>query len=373
MPSFSEAAWGNEMTMIKRMLLGTTAFVGAGMLAGLLPASAGTVTAASPFDLTISGYGRFDVVGGAIGDRQYTSDKNSSFDFRTDYQLEIDGEARDASTGIEYGFQIQINTNADAGGTNTDEAWTWMRGSFGEVRFGDLDGATHNMALGAWAIAVGTGGLDGTLVDMESTTFVGDTGDSTKIVYYSPTIAGFQLGVAYDPHTGSDGNDFAVTNTNDVQDYIDAGLTWDGSLGPMDIKAAVVGDVGRHESGSGDTKGIQPGVVLSFGKLSVAGAYGWDETLGAKHQFYNLGAAYTLGPVALSVNWGQVIDTNNRYVEQQPAGLPDGSDKSNALILGAQVGLVPGVWLSGEASHFDLDSGGSDNGWLYISRLQFSF
>ena len=141
----------------------------------------------------------------------------------------------------------------------------------------------------------------------------------------------------------------------------------------MDIKAAVVGDVGRHESGSGDTKGIQPGVVLSFGKLSVAGAYGWDETLGAKHQFYNLGAAYTLGPVALSVNWGQVIDTNNRYVEQQPAGLPDGSDKSNALILGAQVGLVPGVWLSGEASHFDLDSGGSDNGWLYISRLQFSF
>ena len=141
----------------------------------------------------------------------------------------------------------------------------------------------------------------------------------------------------------------------------------------MDVKASVVGNVGRAESGNGDTKGLSPGVVLSFGKLSIAGGYGWDETLGAKHQFYNVGAGYTLGPVALSINWGQVIDTNNRYQAQQPNGLPVGSDKSNAVILGAQVGLVPGVWLSGEASHFDLDSGGGDNGWLYISRLQFTF
>ncbi len=310
---------------LKKVLLGTTALLGAGIMAGVSPASAGTVTTASPFDLTIGGYARFDAVGGAIGDRQYTSDKNSSWDFRTDYRLEIDGQAKDESTGIQYGFQIRVNTNSDSGGTNTDEAWTWMRGSFGEFRFGDEDGITHNMSLGAWSIAVGTGGLDGTLVDLESTTFVGNTGDSTKIIYYSPTIAGFQLGVSYTPHTSSNGNDFAVTNANginDVQDMVDAGVTYAGSFGAMDVKASVVGDVGRAQSGSGNTKGIQPGVVLSFGKLSVAGAYGWDETNDARHSFYNVGAAYPIGPVALSINWGQVLDTNNSYRNNQPDGLP---------------------------------------------------
>ena len=87
--------------------------------------------------------------------------------------------------------------------------------------------------------------------------------------------------MSYTPHTSSNGNDFAVTNANgiaDVQDMIEAGVTYAGSFGAMDVKASVVGDVGRAQSGNGDTKGIQPGVVLSFGKLSVAGAYGWDET-----------------------------------------------------------------------------------------------
>jgi hypothetical protein len=370
----------NEAMALKRVLLGTTALLGAGMMAGVSPASAGTVTTASPFDLTISGYMRFDAVGGGIGDREYTSPNNSSFDFRTDNRLEIDGRAKDESTGIDYGFQIKIDAqagaNANGGNGNNidvDEAWTWMRGSFGEFRFGDNDGITHDMSLGAWTIAVGTGGLDGTLVDLESTTFVGSTNDSTKIAYYSPTIGGFQLGLSYDPHTGSNGNDFAVTTNNDVQDMVDAGITYAGSFGAVDIKASVVGNVGRAESGSGDTMGIQPGAVISFGGFSIAGAYGWDETNDAKHQFYNLGAATKLGPVALSINWGQVIDTNNAYQAAPTNGLPVGSDKSNALIFGAQIGLVPGVWLSGEASHFDLDSGGSDDGWLYISRLQFTF
>ncbi len=359
------------MTALRKAWLGTTALVG-GMLAGMGPAPAGTVTTGSPFDLTLSGYGRFDVTGGAVGDRQYTSEKNSSFDFQTDYQLQIDGEAKDESTGLEYGFQVKLN--ADASDTNTDEAWTWMRGSFGEFRFGDLDGITHNMSLGAWAVAVGTGGLDGTLVDLESDDLRRRYRRRHQAVYYSPTLAGFQLGVAYMPHSASDGTDFAATDAGDVQDMLDAGLTYAGSLGPMEIKASIVGNVGRAELGdSGDTRGIQPGLVLSFGDLSVAGAYGWDETLGAKHQFYNLGAATKLGPVALSINWGQVLDTNNRYQEQQPDGLPVGSDKSKALILGAQIGLVPGVWLSGEASHFDLDSGGNDDGELFISRLQLTF
>ncbi len=236
-----------------------------------------------------------------------------------------------------------------------------MKGAFGEFRFGDEDGITHNMSLGAWTIAVGTGGLDGTLVDLESTTFVGNTGDSTKIVYYSPTIAGFQLGLSYDPHTNSNGTNFASNDPAPpaTQDLVDAGVTWVASFGAIDVKASVVGDVGRSTSSntSGDTVGIQPGAVISFGGFSIAGAFGVDETAGAKHEFYNLGAATKLGPVALSVNWGEVLDTNNEYRQTEPNGLPIGSDQSNALILGAQIGLVPGVWLSGEASHFDLDTG----------------
>ena len=177
----------------------------------------------------------------------------------------------------------------------------------------------------------------------KSTTFVGDTGNSTKIVYYSPTIAGFQLAVELRPAHWQ--------QRHRLRRHQRRRRPGHGRRGP-DLARAASGSDGRQGFGgrqcragpsraTATPRASQPGVVLSFGKLSIAGGYGWDETLGAKHQFYNVGAGYTLGPVALSINWGQVIDTNNRYQAQQPNGLPVGSDKSNAVILGAAGGAGP--------------------------------
>ena len=48
---------------------------------------------------------------------------------------------------------------------NTDETWLFLRGGFGEVRFGDEDGVADNSSVGAQVIAAGTGGIDGSVID----------------------------------------------------------------------------------------------------------------------------------------------------------------------------------------------------------------
>ena len=51
------------------------------------------------------------------------------------------------------------------GRDNTDETWVFLRGGFGELRFGDEDGPVDNSAVGGFTVAAGTGGIDGSVID----------------------------------------------------------------------------------------------------------------------------------------------------------------------------------------------------------------
>ncbi|MDX6750833.1 porin [Geminicoccaceae bacterium 1502E] len=352
---------------MKRILLGTTALLGSGLLAAG-SASAAEVKAGGAFDLTISGFARFLANAGDYQARTGLAKGSNGLDFSNDTEVNILGKATDESTGIEYGFRIEFeaDTNETA---NTDETWLFISGQFGEFRFGDEDGASDNMALGAQTIAVGTGGIDGTLVDQGAVVKLSDSSDSTKLIYYSPKFAGFQLGVDYTPHSsnnnGRQGAGSGVANlmTGEVKDWFSAGLAWTGDLGPAGVKASVTGMYGTDESGDrdGDTRGVSAGAVVDIYGFSVAGAWGTEEVLGFERSFYNLGAAAALGPVKVSINWGDAYDT-------------DGAEPWD-MVLGAEVGLMPGVAFSVEWSHFDTDRGGAgdDSGDLGVARLAFSF
>lgn len=351
---------------MKRILLGTTALLGSGLMAAG-SASAAEIKPGGAFDLTISGFARFVANAGDYQAKTGLANGSNGLDFSNDTEVYVLGKAKDESTGIEYGFRIELEADTNATG-NADETWLFISGQFGEFRFGDEDGAGDNMALGAHTIAVGTGGIDGTLIDTPAVVKLTDNSDSTKIIYYSPKFAGFQLGVDYSPHSannnGRQGAGSFVNNlqTDEVKDWWSGGLAWTGDLGPAGVKASVVGMYGTDENGDrdGDTRGVMAGAVVDVYGFSLAGAWGTEEVLDFERKWYNLGAAAALGPVKVSINWGDAYDT-------------DGAEPTN-LVLGAEVGLMPGVAFSVEWSHFDEDRGdGEDDGDLGIARLAFSF
>ena len=151
---------------LRKILLGTTAALGAGLITGGAPSIAGAaeVRAGGYPDLTITGFARFRAHGGQIDDARINNAFSRDLDFSNDTEVHVVARAKDERTGIEYGGTIEFE--ADTNRTdNTDETWLFVSGAFGEVRLGDEDGASDNSAVGAHTLAAGTGGLDGDVID----------------------------------------------------------------------------------------------------------------------------------------------------------------------------------------------------------------
>ncbi len=348
---------------LKKILLGTSALLGAGMLASTTPALAQqgpTVSPGGKLNVSVSGFARFLWIAGDVKER--FGGQQSGSDFRNDTEVHIIARGKDESTGIEYGATVEFEADTNRN-DNTDETWVFVKGQFGEFRLGDEDGASDLMKLGAFTIAAGTGGIDGT-VDLPRLVAGVNTGDATKIVYFSPRIAGFQLGVSYTPNAGSGGDNLAVTNVDNVKDAIEFGLNYVGNFGDVGIKAGVIGHVGDSTDGDNeeDFWKLYGGGTLSFAGFSVGGGYGKQDVFGNEIKWYNAGAAASLGPVTLSVTGGKVLDA-------------DDGIETEGVVLSATVGILPGVTLDGDLLFFDETGvgGNFDDGVVGVVRLGVSF
>src|SRR4051794_34634304 len=195
---------------LRNLLLGSTALVGAGVLgvgAAPGPASAAEVLPGGALNITLSGFGRFRVHGGQL-DNQYNQGRGSAkgalttgVDFSNDYEFHVLVGGRHDATGLEYGAHIEFEGDTDQA-FNTDEEWLWLRGGFGEFRFGDDDGVADSDSIGAYAIAAATGGIDGDVISQLSIGVVRstNTGDSTKVIYHTPSFGGLRAGVSFTPN-----------------------------------------------------------------------------------------------------------------------------------------------------------------------------
>ncbi len=347
----------------KKILLGTSALLGAGLLATASPASAQQGPAVSPggkLDVTVTGFARFLWVAGDVKKR--FGGQQSSSDFRNDTEVHIVARGKDESTGLRYGATVEFEADTNRN-DNTDETWIILGGSFGEFRFGDEDGASDLMKLGAFTLAAGTGGIDGA-VDLPRLVAGVNTGDATKIIYFSPRLAGFQLGVSYTPDAKSGGDNLAVTNVDAAKDVVEAGLNWVGDLGGVGIKAGVIGHIG--DSTDGDNKEdfwkIYGGGVVSFAGFSVGGGFGKQDVFGNEIKWFNAGAAATLGPATLSVTGGKVLDA-------------DDGIETKGIVVSATLGILPGVTLDGDLLFFDKAGigGNFDDGTVGLVRLGVAF
>jgi len=131
------------------------------------------------------------------------------------------------ANGLAYGAQIALNMNSAEGRQFTqrrsslprntvsiDEAWIYLRHpTFGEVRFGDEDGPVGGLMNAGWITGFGTGGVFGAWeqfgtrsANNRTMTAPGGIGDNSKIVYLSPQYFGFDFGASFAPNLGEGGS-----------------------------------------------------------------------------------------------------------------------------------------------------------------------
>ncbi|GGF32434.1 hypothetical protein GCM10011611_43270 [Aliidongia dinghuensis] len=262
---------------MKKLLLQTSAFVAAGLLAN--GAHAQTASTDQPIQMRLGGQyytgaaamiSQDDQPGEAGYKRQPTG-------FQDYFLIRFMGSTT-FSNGITAGVFTRLNAFSAPNGTvNTSngfqssnnttikDSYIYLKNaqSWGEVRIGDDSDVRRNDAVGANAGVTGDQNIGANSSDIYfsgspvfNLTTLNLDGRGTKIVYYSPTIAGFHFGASYTPdkaggHTNGPGN---IGDNNGPTDNQTNGLTpsylnnasaynywslttgWNGTVGP--VKAA---------------------------------------------------------------------------------------------------------------------------------------
>ncbi len=378
---------------LKKLILGTSALIGVGLFgaSAATSVSAAEVKPGGALDVTITGFLRTEWFGGQQDDLHLDSAQSRSLDFRNDSEVHVIARGKSEENGLEYGATIEFE--ADTNSTfNTDESWIFLRGGWGELRFGDEDGVVDNSVIGGQTIAAGTGGIDGSdaVITAAPLVFLSNSNDATKIRYYTPSFGGFSLGVSYTPtqqdfNSGSNnGQAFATKNGGpgvigggmDAKNIVEGAAVYDGDLGGVGLTASVVGLYASlnndAETAFGDDQwyGIQGGAALDLFGFKIAGSVGSDNPGDAQRNFFTAGIAYGFGPVNTSITYGQIFDANSDFEEATGIG-----DSAYNVVLSADIALAPGLVLAGDVSKFDNDGTGdiSGDGWAAVGRLAVAF
>jgi outer membrane protein OmpU len=359
--------------MQHKLLLGSTALVSAGIVMGAV------APAKADIEVVLGGYTEFLVQGGTKntitnggantgtvgGDRKYT------FAMDNEVHFEANGST---DRGVLYGSKVWVDFGSGGLGgsafsTTTDEAALFFSGNFGRFELGLEDGAEDVMFVGGPEAQAGTGGLDGDIPNINFIEFV-DTDDAAKITYFTPRIAGFQLGGSFTPdfEDPRPAENRFQNSRNEGENGISAGANWVGALGPLDLTVSGVllwadcesqCDAGASTSAQGlegdfndDEFSWAAGALLGFGGFTLGVGYDRNDSFfdTAQGDIVTVGLKYGFGAAHVSVGYAWNKPDNNDI------------DDSNLIVVSGDVGILPGVVLKGDVSYNNNDLGACEGG-----------
>jgi len=347
---------------MKKLLLGTSALVAAGLFSN--GALAQTATTDQPISFKIggqyyAGVGAFVQQDDSPGDVAYKREPISAQEY---FLIRFIGSTT-FSNGITAGVWTRLNAfsapfaaantvNGYQSSNNTviKDSYLYLKNAavWGEFRLGDDSDVRRNIATGINAGAAnGDSNIGANSADLQwlntpvynFTTFNLD-GRGTKAAYYSPTVMGFQLSASFTPDKGG-GHTYGPGNVGDnsgLTDRIVNGLTpsyqnneaaynywslggqWSGTVGP--VKA--VGTVGY--STASRKCGVSSNITTALGtaagpvNCSILGAGG---TQNADPQVFNAGFQVDYGPWELGSDWERT--------QAIPGGLFTGAQTATAF------------------------------------------
>jgi len=302
----------------------------------------------------------------------------------SELQLNVSGTA---DNGLNYGFKIELNANT-TDGSAADEVRLQLKGGWGTLQMGDEDGAEDVMNYGGENLMGGPGGFDGDYDDVllrtttistfqapSFPTIAGDTSDHTKVSYFSPRFAGFQVGGSITPTPSMDGDEFKDDDLTGFEDHIGLGANYDNSFGGVRVRAsAVYSQASSNLIGTEDISAYSIGGIVGFGPVSVGANYtdngdsGQPVGSAIETSYWNVAGSFETGPLYLAA--GYMESTNeNTIADSTFSMLSFTADYSVAPGLGvyAEIDLVEDEQLGGLVPILDNDA------TIFIAGVNISF
>jgi len=361
---------------MQKKLLSTTALVAAGALT--VPFMATQASAAEPLKLSVGGYFSTGIMWNSQDDGVGEPAANTQ-----DVSIHTDGEIQfTASTtldnGIEVAVRIEYEAQNQGGGSSiVDERYVTFSGDFGRLRVGSDDPAASVMQyqapVGAYQMGINTptfavAAVGNNAVSSYPTTYADWASDAGNIIYYSPRMSGFQLGLSYQPtgsrstidgtNTTTPGFDGGVPFDNFTQnDVVSVGANYVNSFNGVDVAAAagyVHGSDGVGTAATDDRQTITGGLVVGFSGFSVGGSILHDNhglQNDSNELTFDVGVTYATGPWLVGLTYMR---------SKREAGTGNGDDTMDGYLVSGTYNLGPGVdlWAGVKYLDYQSDSGG---------------
>ena len=377
---------------MKKALLGTTAIVGASLLA------AGSA-AAKP-ELNIGGSTDFQVGWTSQDHEGWTptpggvqgppTERGYGFFHRTSLSFNATDKT---DNGMTWAFKLDLNADPDGGPNSAnglkdgtardaaDRATLDLSDAWGSVSVGADYTVFRSMAFGSKDAvkSAGTGGVDGSwarwfnnssigTARFESSTTVRDSTVSTRINYITPRVMGFQGGISYAPDRVSIGRyrtpEANVTstavnsNSNLEQNWWAGAINYVNKFGDFDVGlSAAAAEASNSNDLMKNTQSQHYAFVVGYGDWKVGGRYSLkpnsldivstDTNYDMKQ--WDLGVGYTTGP------WNFGLS----YMKQQngEVNVAGRTDSNDVWAFGTTYDMGAGLQLYGDLFHVKATNG----------------
>jgi predicted porin len=356
---------------MKKVLLGTTALLGVGTLAGAAQASDGIKLDVGGFFQTVY-QGIFDKKSEGHFGNHRTTDRfihNAEIHFKGETtldngltvgaQVELEGEET-AGTGVD------VSGDGTGDGDQIDKAFVYWSGGFGKVQIGTQDGpigACPVFPPGATANFSGFSPSSwGSNDPVGSNSVCGDVvNNSQSIKYTTPNFAGFQLILAYQPsgnaetygQTGVNGAGSTViangTSSHNFGTYLTYSYAGDGWGIDLGGGGGWQGKFNTTEgANNGPSHTYQTAANVTFGGFAVGGIFQYFDNGGDDNNAWTAGGGASYGVDA----WTVGIQGSHGTYDATEAGNGDNGHRSlSRVILTGSYEMGPGVLLDAELGY----------------------
>jgi len=354
---------------MRGFLLGTTALV---TFAAMVPASA---TADEPVKLTLGG--RYLVAfGGTLGEDENLPPmagigQQRDYVLKQDVEIHFRGETT-FDNGLTVGVRVELEGQTSAN-DQIDAVYAYFDTKWGELRFGDTV-----EALGSLCYTVPSAsnifGADSPIFNFSNAgvlgysgtngTCYGIDGKSTKVVYFSPQISGFNFALSFTPDDTEDTRNTVTgastrpnNNIGQNSENVSIAATYEREFNGFGF---VIGGAGSF---SFDRENPSTSIFLAderqeyngyaqfkYAGFTVGGAYSFRDNMAdffdLDQEVFGAGATYAWSRYAVGMGW-----TRGRYENGGIAG----SDEQDVYALTGSYVLGPGITIDGLFGYSEYD------------------
>jgi predicted porin len=338
---------------MKKLLLGTSALVAVGLT---------SADALAQGYLGLGGYWRnWAMIADYPSRARINSTAPREFWMTSNSEIYFRGETK-LNNGLTFGFRVELEawSQTAAGSLAThdqiDETWGYVKGAFGEIRFGEEDDVRKLKGYSTYIGGLlGVDSPDAVYALGTNTTYFNTENDAPKIIYFSPVFGGFSFGVSYAPDQTHGTRSFAGQGRNDCDGTQSRGCNGESWSIAADYRGkfgdVTVGfDAGYTHSNNEVSTSPDLSAWRADGFANISGMWEFGAWYGKGKNYngsgrdnttFGLGILYNMG------NW-QLGGIYGNGEQQRSTGV---TDKRNHWVLGAAYNLGGGVQVLGSVNY----------------------